>query len=285
MGFLDRRPFDAADPDGQELLRALLALYDRAQAVRHLVLAAGMQPADFAWTEPMSLCWPEVLSKAAGRKLLRRLVAIVAENPDSAAHEVIARLLAEPAGEAAARNPAAKEPADGTPAGDAEDISRTSAADPGLPPPDEHPAQPGLPGPPASADDLRGLADDQVHVLRCCAIALTSLLAAADAAEATSRLSPEFADVSVTMQFELSRTKRGLTALRRSVGLATWPDTDLAARLIAARSTAQRDVEAAQGHPGVPEGTTQDRQRLRQSAAALRTLLQEHYPSLFTPLP
>jgi hypothetical protein len=279
-GFLDRRPFDPADPDGQALLKALVTVYNQVDDVRDFVRAAGLGLADFSWTQPMSHVWREVLRQAADRGLLRRLVTVVAGHGGAAGYDVITRLAAEAAGDATAQEAPEEETAHGS-----------GAPRPGPAQPDGPSGQPDWkdghlpPAVPSSADDLHGLADDQVRALRCCATALTSLLAAADAAEATSRLSPEFADVSVTMQFELSRTKRCLTALRRSVGLATWPDTGLAARLIAARSAAQRDVEAAQGHPGVPEGTSQDRQRLQRSAAALRTLLQEHYPSLFTPPP
>jgi Effector-associated domain 1 len=279
-GFVDRRPFDPADPDGQALLKALVTVYNQVDDVRDFVRAAGLGLADFSWTQPMSHVWREILRQAADRGLLRRLVTVIAGHGGAAGYDVITRLAAEAAGHATAQ----EAPAEGT-------VHDSSAPRPRPAQPGGPPGQPERQGghlPPAvpmPADDLRGLADDQVRVLRCCATALTSLLAATDAAEATSRLSPEFADVSATMQFELSRSKRSLTAFKRSVGLATWPDTGLAASLLAARNTAQRDVETAQGRPGMPEGTSQDRQRLRRSAAALRTLLLEHYPSLFTPLP
>lgn len=99
MGFLDRQPFDASDPDGRLLLASLLSVYDRDTAVRELVLAGGLRPADFSWSVPMALVWPEVLRKAAEQGLLRHLIAAVAQDPDSAAYEVIARLAAEPAEE------------------------------------------------------------------------------------------------------------------------------------------------------------------------------------------
>ena len=102
MGFLDRRPFRADDPDGRELLAALLAAYDRAPAVREFVLAAGLPPAYFSWASAMSEVWPEVLRRAAGQGRLRSLITEVARDPDSAAYCVIARLIAEPTEEDAA---------------------------------------------------------------------------------------------------------------------------------------------------------------------------------------
>jgi hypothetical protein len=97
MGFLDRRPFSASEPDGRALLAALLAIYDQGPAVRELVLAAGLRPAEFSWTSPMSQVWPEILRKAANQGRLRRLITEVARDPGSAAYDVIARLVAEPA--------------------------------------------------------------------------------------------------------------------------------------------------------------------------------------------
>src|SRR5438132_177275 len=86
------------------------------------------------------------------------------------------------------------------------------------------------------APAVRGLDDDQVRVLRSCAAALKDFMTAADTAERISRFSPEFADISATMQFELSRAKRELLALKQSVGLTNWPDAGLAAKLITARN-------------------------------------------------
>ncbi len=287
MGFLDRQPFDGTDPDGRALLAALRAVYDQAPAVRELVLAAGMRPADFPWTAPMSQVWPEVLRRAAASGRLRDLVATVAEDQGTTAYEVIARLVTESAEEATTQAPGGQELIE-----DAEHGSDAPAADPRPVRPDEQPGRAGrreqsehLPARLPSAEDVRGLDDDQVRVLRSCAAALKDFMTAADTAERISRFSPEFADISATMQFELSRAKRELLALKQSVGLTNWPDAGLAAKLITARNRAQRDVEAAQRRPGVPEGTSQSHQRFRQSAAALQALLREHYPSLFTASP
>lgn len=114
MGFLDRQPFDAGDPDGRALLAALQAVYDQAPAVRELVLAAGLRPADFPWLAPMSQVWPEVLRKAADRGRLRSLITVVAHDPGSAAYEVIARLASEPAGDGAQHPAGRPEPVIGS---------------------------------------------------------------------------------------------------------------------------------------------------------------------------
>ncbi|MER6139122.1 effector-associated domain EAD1-containing protein [Streptomyces sparsogenes] len=119
-GFLDRVPFAAGDPEARELLDALLAAYDQAAEVRGFVLAAGLRAAEFSWSAPMAEVWPQVLRRAADQGRLRRLVGVIAQDPNSAAYGVIGRLAASPA----------------------------SPADPGAP---ASPADPGAPAPPAAA--------------------------------------------------------------------------------------------------------------------------------------
>ena len=111
MGFLDRGPFDATDPDGRALLEALLAVYDQVPSVREFVLAAGLRTADFPLSAPMSQVWPDVLRKAASQGLLRRLITAVARDPGSVAYDVIARLAAEPVEEGTRHALGGQEPA------------------------------------------------------------------------------------------------------------------------------------------------------------------------------
>ncbi|MEU5031850.1 effector-associated domain EAD1-containing protein [Streptomyces milbemycinicus] len=96
MSLLDNAPFAADDPQARELLAALLTVYDQGAEVRALVLAAGMRAAEFAWTAPMAEVWPQVLRRAADQGRLRRLVGLIAEDPNSAAYGIIARLAASP---------------------------------------------------------------------------------------------------------------------------------------------------------------------------------------------
>ncbi|MFK4269181.1 effector-associated domain EAD1-containing protein [Streptomyces milbemycinicus] len=96
MSLLDNAPFAADDPQARELLAALLTVYDQGAEVRALVLAAGMRAAEFAWTAPMAEVWPQVLRRAADQGRLRRLVGLIAEDPNSAAYGIIARLAATP---------------------------------------------------------------------------------------------------------------------------------------------------------------------------------------------
>ena len=100
MGFLDRWPFNAEDPDGRALLKALLAAYYQSRPVKEFVLGASLDPADFVWDAPMSQVWPEVLRKAADQKKLRRLIEAVHRDSGSVAYEVIRRLASEPVDEA-----------------------------------------------------------------------------------------------------------------------------------------------------------------------------------------
>ncbi|ADI09487.1 hypothetical protein SBI_06367 [Streptomyces bingchenggensis BCW-1] len=96
MSLLDNAPFAAGDPQARELLAALLTAYDQGAEVRAFVLAAGMRAAEFAWTAPMAEVWPQVLRRAADQGRLRHLVGLIAEDPNSAAYGIIARLAATP---------------------------------------------------------------------------------------------------------------------------------------------------------------------------------------------
>ncbi|MEU1790565.1 effector-associated domain EAD1-containing protein [Streptomyces sparsogenes] len=100
-GFLDRVPFAAGDPGARELLDALLAAYDQAAEVRGFVLAAGLRAAEFSWSAPMAEVWPQVLRRAADQGRLRRLIGVIAQDPNSAAYAVIGRLAATPVSSAA----------------------------------------------------------------------------------------------------------------------------------------------------------------------------------------
>ncbi|MDX3226299.1 effector-associated domain EAD1-containing protein [Streptomyces sp. ME19-01-6] len=104
---LDKAPFAADDPQARELLAVLLTVYDRGPEVRTFVLLAGMRAAEFPWTAPMAEVWPQVLRRAADQGRLRRLVGVIAEDPDSAAYGIIARLAATPAPATATANAAA----------------------------------------------------------------------------------------------------------------------------------------------------------------------------------
>ncbi|MGY0059210.1 effector-associated domain EAD1-containing protein [Streptomyces sp. LZ34] len=97
VDLLDSAPFAADDPQARELLAALLAVYYQGAEVRAFVLAAGMRAAEFSWTGPMAEVWPQVLRRAADQGRLRRLVGLIAEDPNSAAYGIIARLAATPA--------------------------------------------------------------------------------------------------------------------------------------------------------------------------------------------
>src|ERR1700722_7323036 len=99
MGFLDRREFGASEPDGRELLQALLTVYDREVPVRQFVLAAGMQSALFSWSLPMAEVWRDVRRIAASQGALGRLISAVAADPGCAAYPVFARLVSEPTDE------------------------------------------------------------------------------------------------------------------------------------------------------------------------------------------
>ncbi|MDW6060560.1 effector-associated domain EAD1-containing protein [Streptomyces sp. FXJ1.4098] len=113
MSLLDNAPFAADDPQARELLTALLTAYDQGAEVRAFVLAAGMRAAEFAWTAPMAEVWPQVLRRAADQGRLRRLVGLIAEDPNSAAYGIIARLAATPTGAiSAASAPLSYQPGD-----------------------------------------------------------------------------------------------------------------------------------------------------------------------------
>lgn len=149
-GFLDRVPFAAGDPEARGLLDALLAAYDQAAEVRGFVLAAGLRAAEFSWSAPMAEVWPQVLRRAADQGRLRRLVGVIAQDPNSAAYAVIGRLAATPAPPAAPDAPA-------------------PPAEPGAPAPPPAAAPPAAPVPYRAGDVRRlvaeALDDDELTAL------------------------------------------------------------------------------------------------------------------------
>jgi hypothetical protein len=138
------------------------------------------------------------------------------------------------------------------------------------------------PEPPRTVgEDLRGLDDDQVQLLRSSAAALRNLLMVIGEAERTPLLSQrEFAEASARLQTELNRTEAQLHALKGAVTLLTWPDREWAAEFTAERDTVERELHAAQRRNA--SGASNQRQQWPcESAARLLGLLQR-YPSLFT---
>ena len=96
MGFLDCRPFPAAEPDGHELLDAVIKAFPKSPAVEAYVQTAGLPMARFKWMLSMEDVWPDVLSVAADLGKLRVLVDAIAKDLGDEAYPVFARLLAEP---------------------------------------------------------------------------------------------------------------------------------------------------------------------------------------------
>lgn len=131
--------------------------------------------------------------------------------------------------------------------------------------------------PSASAEDLHGLTDEQVQLLRVSIAALDDLITVAADAVRASPLSGEFAEMSARMQVELGRASRDLRALKRSLTAMRWPDADWTARCDVARDRAERDIRAVRRRPRDLSAVDQ----LRRSASVLRGLLVEGYPSLF----
>lgn len=153
---------------------------------------------------------------------------------------------------------------------------RSPDTEPGQP---EHEEQPEPP--PRVGEDLRGLDDDQVQLLRSGAVALRNLLMVIGEAERTPLLSQqEFAEVSARLQGELNRAEAQLHALKGAVTLLTWPDREWAAEFTAERDTVERELQAAKRRNA--SGASNQRQPWpRESVARLLGLLQR-YSSLFT---
>jgi hypothetical protein len=92
MHFLDRPTFDANDPDGAELLKAVIEIYWESAPARALTQQAGLPLASIAWNDPMEDVWPDLLEKAADKAKLRRLVELIAL--DNEGYEIFQRLTA-----------------------------------------------------------------------------------------------------------------------------------------------------------------------------------------------
>ncbi|MFE2164211.1 effector-associated domain EAD1-containing protein [Streptomyces sp. NPDC059447] len=100
MSLLDRATFSTRDPLSRELLQAVLTLYYKPEPVQRFVEEAGMPKADFRWERALKDVWPDVLETAARLRRLRRLVEVIARDPDTDAYSVFTVLLAQepPAG-------------------------------------------------------------------------------------------------------------------------------------------------------------------------------------------
>jgi hypothetical protein len=96
LGILDQTYFNRGDPDGKELLDALLTLYYQQQKTISVVQEAGMKPSQFCWNDPMEDVWPEILEKAAATQTLLRLIKVISEDSASTAYPVFRRLLERP---------------------------------------------------------------------------------------------------------------------------------------------------------------------------------------------
>ncbi|MGW0324684.1 DUF6777 domain-containing protein [Nocardia sp. NPDC003183] len=104
MSLLDRCPFDPADPEAQNLLDALGHLYPLATQAQRPISRAGIRLQDIALNDAMTDVWPRVLRAAANQGRLRALVSGIAADPNSAGHEIFARL-AQTSVEASTRSP------------------------------------------------------------------------------------------------------------------------------------------------------------------------------------
>jgi len=100
MGFLDRRSFPFDHADGKALRDMLSELYEPSRA-KSLCQDAGLPTARIDWNGSADKVWREVLRAAANSGRLRALADIIMADPESvAARPLLARLLAEPEGEA-----------------------------------------------------------------------------------------------------------------------------------------------------------------------------------------
>ncbi|WP_328674892.1 effector-associated domain EAD1-containing protein [Streptomyces sp. NBC_00343] len=95
---LDRKHFSTADdPEARNLLEVLLAVFDVEETVKRLVKDAGLRTSDVEWRGPMAEIWPRVLEHAAQAGRLRKLIGVVANEPDSTAYDIFSKLLSQPA--------------------------------------------------------------------------------------------------------------------------------------------------------------------------------------------
>lgn len=288
-GFLDRRPFDPADPDGQALLKALVTVYNQVDEVRDFVRAAGLGLADFSWTQPMSHVWREILRQAADRGLLRRLVTVVAKHGGAGGYDVITRLAAEatvqeaPAVVSVSGPPAARE---GQPSGDvgtAEPAGLPAGDVPGPCGRDVAPA----PAVPVPGPDLDGLSDERVQLLRRSVVVFEEMVSVSVAIADATPFSPGYGKLPARMQRSLEKTRRQVAALQEGVTVAGgWPDGNWVLDFRPDLERAQRRIDSLNlgldrtTVSGASAATAQET-RVRQSAERLLYLLKEKYPSLF----
>lgn len=292
-GFLDRRPFDPADPDSQALLKALVTVYNQVDDVRDFVRAAGLGLADFSWTQPMSHVWREVLRQAADRGLLCRLVTVVAGHGGAAGYDVITRLAAEAAGETTAQEaPAVVSAPEPPPAPERQPSGAAGTAEPARMPPGTAPAPredrtAPAPAVPAPGPDLDGLSDERVQLLRRSVEVFQEMVSVSVAIADATPFSPGYGKLPARMQRSLEKTRHQVAALQEGVTIAAdWPDGNWVLNFRPDLERAQRRIDSLNWHPdrttvsGASAATAQETQ-VRQSAERLLSLLKEKYPSLF----
>ena len=149
------------------------------------------------------------------------------------------------------------------------------------PPVPERPAEHSPPMPAPPAEDLDGLLEQHVRLLRTTAVALETLLDRLTELGRTPLLWSQFAEVHNSMRHSLSRVEEQLVALEQQVTVVSWPHPDFAARLGIVLAEVQRDAAAARSDRATESGQAAVA-KLGTSVGKLRDLLKGRYPSLFT---
>ncbi|MFI6999337.1 effector-associated domain EAD1-containing protein [Nocardia sp. NPDC050175] len=92
VSFLDRCPFDAADPAARKLLRTLGEAYPMSRDAQRLLASVGIPPQNIDFGHPMTDVWLSICQQAADRNLLRKLVVCAADDPRASAYTVFQSL-------------------------------------------------------------------------------------------------------------------------------------------------------------------------------------------------
>lgn len=142
-----------------------------------------------------------------------------------------------------------------------------------------------LPSVQSSSNDLEGLEEAQICLLRETAATLNDLLETWTELDRTTVLSANNLEVSSRMQHSLNRTKDQLLALERKVNV-TWRHKDWVRTFSITRAQAQgalRNVEQVpyQSTPIRLRLASQQGRQFLQHATELRRILNNRYPSLF----
>lgn len=125
--FLDKVPYDFADPVARSMRDVLATYYFREDKIIDFVQASGINPGSIAWTQTAQLTWADTLRQGSLQGKNRKLVEVIIASADAAVASRLQEFLA-----AVPVGPAPEPPADWKAPAMSKELERQTAAEPTL---------------------------------------------------------------------------------------------------------------------------------------------------------